>query len=84
MELDVLRQGSGRPILVVHGTNPVSPHGPFLGPLSQYGEIIAPSHPGFGATPMPPDFETMYDLVNLYQDVIDAIPHDDITMIGLG
>ena len=84
LELDVLRQGSGRPILVVHGTNPVSPHGPFLGPLSQYGEIIAPSHPGFGATPMPPDFETMYDLVNLYQDVIDAIPHDDITMIGLG
>ena len=83
-ELEVLRRGSGRPILIVHGVNPVSSQAPFLGPLSGHGAIVAPSHPGFGASPMPPDFETMYDLVNLYQDAIDDLPGDDVTMIGLG
>ena len=84
VELEMLRVGSGRPILVLHGVNPVAPTAPFLGPLSRYGEVIAPSHPGFGASPMPADFETMYDLVNLYQDVIDDLPGNDVTLIGLG
>ena len=84
MELEILRRGSGRPILIVHGTNPVSPRAPFLAPLAEHGTIVAPSHPGFGAAPMPEEFETMYDLVNLYQDVIDDLPSDDVTVIGLG
>ena len=84
MELEILRRGSGRPILIVHGVNPVSRRAPFLGPLAAHGSVVAPSHPGFGASPMPPDFETMYDLVNLYQDVIDDLADDDVTMIGLG
>lgn len=83
-ELEILRRGSGRPILVVHGVNPVSPRAPFLDRLAEHGAVVAPSHPGFGASAMPPDFETIYDLVNLYQDVIDDLPGDDVTMIGLG
>ncbi len=84
VELETLRRGSGRPILVLHGVNPVSPTAPFLDPLAKHGEVIAPSHPGFGASPMPADFETIYDLVNLYQDVIDDLPGNDVTLIGLG
>ena len=83
-ELEILRRGSGRPILIVHGVNPVSPRAPFLDPLAAHGSVVAPSHPGFGASRMPPDFETVYDLVNLYQDTIDDLPGDDVTMIGLG
>ncbi len=83
-ELEILRIGNGRPILLVHGIAPVSPRAPFLGPLTQHGAIVAPSHPGFGASPMPPDFETMYDLVHLWCDIIDDMPDDDITMIGFG
>lgn len=83
-ELEILRRGSGRPILVVHGVNPVSPRAPFLDRLAEHGAVVAPSHPGFGASAMPPDFETIYDLVNLYQDVIDDLPGHDVTMIGLG
>ncbi len=81
LALEMLRQGSGRPILLVHGINPVSPKAPFLGPLAEHGEVIAPSHPGFGASPLPEDFDTMYDLVHLYRDVLDALP-DHVTMIG--
>src|SRR4051794_303306 len=30
----------------------------------------------------PDDFDTMYDLVNLYHDVMDALPYEKITVIG--
>jgi pimeloyl-ACP methyl ester carboxylesterase len=81
LDLDVLRRGSGRPILLVHGINPVSPQAPFLDLLAEHGEIIAPSSPGFGNSPRPDDFDTMYDLVHLYRDVLDTLPAP-ATMIG--
>jgi pimeloyl-ACP methyl ester carboxylesterase len=82
LDLDVLRRGSGRPILLVHGVNPVSPDAPFLDLLAEHGEIIAPSHPGFGNSPRPDDFDTMYDLVHLYLELLDALPAEKVTMIG--
>ena len=81
--LEVLRRGAGRPILLIHGTNPVHPAAPFLDGLAAQGEVIAPSHPGFGASPLPPDFDTMYDLVNLYGTVLESLPSNDVTVIGL-
>ncbi len=81
LDLEVLRRGSGRTILLVHGINPVSPKAPFLDLLAEHGEIIAPSHPGFGNSPLPQDFDTMYDLVHLYREVLDALP-GKVAMIG--
>jgi pimeloyl-ACP methyl ester carboxylesterase len=81
-EVDTLRVGTGRPILLIHGVNPIDPDVPFLRRLAANAEVIAPSHPGFGASPRAPNFDTMYDLVNLYLAVLDAIPSDDVTVIG--
>jgi len=84
-ELEVLRRGAGSggaKLLLVHGINPVSPRAPFLDLLAEHGEIIAPSHPGFGNSPLPADFDTMYDLVHLYLGVLDAVPADKVTMLG--
>jgi pimeloyl-ACP methyl ester carboxylesterase len=81
-ELEMLRIGAGRPILLIHGINPIDPNAPFLAKLAGNAEVIAPSHPGFGASPLPPDFDTMYDLVQLYLAVLDTIPSDDVTVIG--
>jgi pimeloyl-ACP methyl ester carboxylesterase len=81
IELEVLRRGSGRTILIVHGVNPVSPTAAFLDMLAEHGEIIAPSHPGFGNSPLPEDFDTMYDLVQLYREVLDRLP-GKVAMIG--
>ncbi len=86
IELEVLRRGPRRagapPILVLHGVNNISPDAPFLDMLAEHGEVIAPSHPGFGHSARPPDFDTMYDLVHLYLDVLDAIPDDKVAMVG--
>ncbi|MBV9828875.1 MAG: alpha/beta hydrolase [Alphaproteobacteria bacterium] len=81
LDLEVLCRGNGRPLLLVHGINPVSPQAPFVDMLAKHGEVIAPSHPGFGRSPRPEDCDTMYDLVNVYLDVLDGLS-EPATVIG--
>jgi pimeloyl-ACP methyl ester carboxylesterase len=85
LDLELLRRGptsaDRRPILLVHGVNPVSPKAPFVDLLAEHGEVVAPSMPGFGGPPLPEDFETVYDLVHLWRDVLDALP-DRVALIG--
>ena len=80
-DIEALRCGRGRPILLIHGINPVSPQAPFLDALAEHGEIVAPSAPGFGYSPRPTDFDTMYDLIHLYREVLDALPGEAV-LIG--
>ncbi|HEY2540068.1 MAG TPA: alpha/beta hydrolase [Stellaceae bacterium] len=88
IELEVLRRGSSagnrgrRSILLMHGFDTVDPEAPFLDRLARLGEIIAPSAPGFGNSPRPEDFDTIYDLIHLYRAVLDISPGDDITVLG--
>jgi len=82
IELEVIRGGSGLPILVLHGPTTYNPKTPFLGLLGQVGSVIAPSHPGFGESARPDDVETVYDLVHCYQDLLDALPDEPVTLVG--
>lgn len=83
IELDVIRRGAGRPILLLHGMQNVNPQARFLDLLGQRAEIIAPSHPGFGHSARPADFDTVYDLVHLYLDVLDTLSYERMTLMGL-
>ena len=83
IELEVLRRGTGRPVLLLHGAQTIEPRAPFLDMLGHHAEIIAPSHPGFGRSMRPADFETVYDLVHFYLDVLEALPHEKVTLMGL-
>jgi pimeloyl-ACP methyl ester carboxylesterase len=83
LDLEVVRRGSGRPVLLLHGFQTVDPRAPFLDLLGRHVEIVAPSYPGFGHSPRPADFETVYDLVHLGLAVIDALGHETITLVGL-
>jgi pimeloyl-ACP methyl ester carboxylesterase len=83
IDLEVVRRGRGRPVLLLHGFQNVDPAAPFLDLLGAQAEIIAPSHPGFGHSRRPADFETVYDLVHLYLQVIEALPQEQITVMGL-
>ena len=82
IELEVLRRGSGRPVLLLHGLQTVDPRARFLDLLGRTTEIIVPSHPGFGLSPRPADFETVYDLVHLYLEVLDALPYEKVALMG--
>ena len=82
IDLEVLRKGHGSPILLLHGLHTVDPEAPFLDLLAARAEIIAPSHPGFGHSPRPADFDTVYDLVHLYLDLLEQL-HERVTLMGL-
>lgn len=83
IELDVLRQGTGQPVLLLHGMQHIDAEAPFLDLLSRYAEVSVPTHPGFGHSTRPADFDTVYDLVHLYLEVLDTLPYDRISVVGL-
>src|SRR5215212_9284709 len=82
VELEVVRGGSGPAVLLLHGVTPFSPDAPFLRLLGQAATVVAPSHPGFGGSPRPDDVESVYDLIHVYRDVLDALPDEQVTLIG--
>ena len=83
IELEVLRRGKGPPVVLLHGMDTVSPKAPFLDLLDQHVEIIAPSGPGFGNSKRPEDFDTIYDLTRLYLALLDQLPYEKVTLMGL-
>ena len=83
VDLQILRGGAGPPLLLLHGLGPVEPDAPVLELLAAHAEILAPTHPGFGHAPRPDDFETVYDLVRLYLDLLDHLPYAKVTLMGL-
>jgi pimeloyl-ACP methyl ester carboxylesterase len=82
IELETVRRGGGRPILLLHGFQTIDPQARFLDLLGRHGEITAPSGPGFGGSPRPKEFDTVYDLVHLYLELVDTLPGEKITLIG--
>ena len=82
IELELVRRGSGRPVLLLHGFDTVDPEAPFLDLLGRHVEIVAPSAPGFGHSPRPQDFDTIYDLVHLHLALLDALPSERLTLLG--
>jgi pimeloyl-ACP methyl ester carboxylesterase len=83
VEVDILRRGTGRPLVLLHGLTPIAPDAPFLQDLAGDVEVFAPTHPGFGHTPRPDDFDTVYDLVHLYLALLDRLPYEKVTLMGL-
>jgi len=83
IELEVVRCGTGRPIVLLHGFQTVDPEAPYLKLLGRHGEVIAPSSPGFGHSERPKHFDTVYDLVHLYLELLDTLPGDKVTLLGL-
>jgi pimeloyl-ACP methyl ester carboxylesterase len=83
IDLEVLRRGSGTPLVLLHGMDTVHSQARFLDLLARHAEIIAPSSPGFGNTKRPADFDTIYDLVHLYLALIDELPYEKVALVGL-
>ena len=83
VDLDVLRRGTGHPLLLLHGFQHLDPRLPVVDMLARDVQLIAPSHPGFGGSPRPADFGTVYDLVHLYLAFLDTLPPGPVTLMGL-
>lgn len=82
IKLASIRGGVGRPVVLLHGLDTIDPRASFLKLLVARAAVIAPSHPGFGTSARPDGFETVYDLVHLYLDMLESLPHDKVTLVG--
>jgi len=66
VRLEIVERGEGRPILWLHGEEGLDPSAAFLDRLAVHGQVLAPSHPGFGHSPDADGVETVDDLSYLY------------------
>ncbi|MBX9701480.1 MAG: alpha/beta hydrolase [Acetobacteraceae bacterium] len=82
MALEVLRQGSGEPVVFLHGFQPADPGARWMGLLARRAEVIAPSLPGFGASARPKDFESVYDVLNTLSAFLETLGHRKVTLVG--
>ena len=57
---------------------------PVLDALARGGRVIAPSHPGFGASQLPKGMSTVDDLSYFYLDLLEQLDLDDVLVVGVG
>jgi pimeloyl-ACP methyl ester carboxylesterase len=82
IDLQVVRQGTGQPLLLLHGGDGPQGHLPFFTRLTAHFDVIAPTHPGFAGSRIPEHFDTLEDLVYLYLDLLDALDLHDVVLMG--
>jgi pimeloyl-ACP methyl ester carboxylesterase len=80
--LDVLVQGDGPPLLFLHGGDFAAQNRSFLDRLAQRFRVVAPRHPGFGASPRPAWMRNVGDIAYLHLDLIDRLALDGVTLVG--
>jgi pimeloyl-ACP methyl ester carboxylesterase len=81
--LELLDYGVGRPLLMLHsGVSPTWPSSAYLEELSKTFRVIAPWHPGFGQSELPPGFKDVSDLAYTYLDLMEYLDLRDVTLVG--
>ena len=80
--IQVMRGGSGSPMLFLHGGGGVGIWLPCMARLAKKFDVIAPEHPGFGASETPEWLDTIGDLANFYLDFLDQLDLADVHIVG--
>ena len=83
--LDIWEGGAGPPLLFLHGAGGFRGDAAFLGLLGQRRRIYAPSHPGFGVSPLPDWIDRPEDIAHIYLALLDRIGQPvDLIACSLG
>ena len=82
VSVEALIHGKGRPLVFLHGIDYFQQQVPFLYRLGETFRVIAPRHPGFGATRRPAWMRTVGDIAYLYLDMLDRLALDDVILVG--
>jgi len=76
------RDGSGDPLLFLHGAGDWPEWGPFLDQLATRFDVMVPEHPGFGASDNPPWIRNVADVAMYYLDFLDALNAPPVHIVG--
>jgi pimeloyl-ACP methyl ester carboxylesterase len=82
-ETELLIDGEGQPLLFLHGGHGFDTHDPLIAALAKRYRVIAPSLPGFGASPRPDDVTTVDDIAYRMLDLIEELGLDDLIVVGV-
>jgi pimeloyl-ACP methyl ester carboxylesterase/quercetin dioxygenase-like cupin family protein len=82
--LTFTEQGSGQPVLLLHGGAGAFSVADFAGLLSSSGpaRVITPVHPGFDGTPRPERLASIASLAALYGQLVRDLGLSDVCVIG--
>jgi pimeloyl-ACP methyl ester carboxylesterase len=83
VRIEMIERGRGRPLLFLHPGIGLSPSEPVLDRLAQNARVIAPLHPGFGASEQPARFTSIDDLAYFYLDLMDALDLAQAIVVGV-
>lgn len=84
LTLQVFRGGQGPTLLVLHDCEVMTAWQPYHAALATRFTVLAPSHPGFGASERPETIDSVDDLAYLYLDFIAGLGPQPIDVLGLG
>jgi pimeloyl-ACP methyl ester carboxylesterase len=81
--LEVVERGRGRPLLFLHAGEGLAPERPWLDLLSQLYRVIAPWHPGYGASALiDSGAGGIDDLAYLYLDLATELELEGAVLVG--
>jgi pimeloyl-ACP methyl ester carboxylesterase len=83
IRIEMIERGAGRPLLFLHPGMGIAPDAPVLELLAKHTRLIAPTHPGFGASDLPAGFDHIDDLAYFYLDLLDELDLADVTVVGI-
>jgi pimeloyl-ACP methyl ester carboxylesterase len=82
--LQVFRGGQGPTLLVLHDCEVMTEWQPYHTALATRFTVLAPSHPGFGASERSETIDGIDDLAYLYLDFIASLEPQSVDVLGLG
>ena len=83
IRVEWVERGNGRPLLFLHPSIGLDTAAPVFDRLAKGAHLLAPSHPGFGGSDLPPSFTTVDDLAYFYLDLLDQLDLHDVTVVGV-
>lgn len=80
--LEIEERGAGRPLLFLHAGEGLAPARPWLDLLARRYRVVAPSHPGWGNSPLIDGMGSVDDLAYLYLDLAAELGLRDAVLVG--
>jgi len=81
-QLQLLKGGSGEPLLVLHGAAGNPGWLPYHQELAKHFTVYAPAHPGYGQSGRPEWISTMNDMAHFYRQCIEALNLAPVRLMG--
>lgn len=81
-KVSLATRGSGRTYVFLHPGEGLYGADAFIEALAARGQVVVPSHPGFGTSELPTGISTVDDLSYLYLDLLEQLDLDDVVLVG--